>query len=371
VDVSLSDDQKDLQESARRLFAERFPVARLVDLADAPDAGDAVDATSWEEIVGLGWADITAQGGDFTLEAVLLEQAGYALAPVPLLSTCIAFPAVSLVADGGGQAATVAWAEPAGADAGGAEAFGPPGQVRLRATRDAQESVRLDGHKVDVPDLQPAQRLVVLARVDGEPTACVLDLTTAARRGDVRVAYPPTLDGTRRVAQVDLVDASALAVCGDGGSAVVTALRRRAFAGLAAESVGVAQRALDLAVAHASTREQFGRSIGSYQAVAHRIADVYVAVELARSLSYRAAYWVASAETRGDDAETDVACAAAKAGAADAAVTACETLIQVLGGMGMTWEHVAHRLYKRALADRSYGGTPTTHRATLAAALLD
>ena len=94
-------------------------------------------------------------------------------------------------------------------------------------------------------------------------------------------------------------------------------------------------------------------------------------MELARSLAYRAAYWVASAEARGDDAETDVACAAAKAAAGEAAVTACETLVQVLGGMGMTWEHVAHRLYKRALADRAYGGTPATHRATIAAALLD
>jgi alkylation response protein AidB-like acyl-CoA dehydrogenase len=364
VDLSLTDDQKELQESARRLFAERLPVERLAELADAGDAADAVDAKLWDEVVALGWADITAQGGDFTMESVLLEQAGYALAPIPLLSTCVASPALGGVGGDGPAAATVAWAEPTGASA-----FGP-GRVRTRASaRDGQALVT--GSKVDVPDLQPAVHVVVAAadEVSGPDDAALYVVTraTAEGSGSLRATYPTTLDGTRRIAQLELVDVPALPT--DPSS--VTAVRRRAFAALAAESVGVGQRALDLAVSHASAREQFGRPIGSYQAIAHRIADVYVAVELARSLAYRAATWVASAETRGDDVETDLACAAAKAAAGDAAVTACETLVQVLGGMGMTWEHVAHRLYKRALANRTYGGSPAEHRATIAAALLD
>jgi alkylation response protein AidB-like acyl-CoA dehydrogenase len=252
----------------------------------------------------------------------------------------------------------------------------------MRAVQD-DGSHRLGGRKVDVPDMQLAETVVVLAVADAGdatvPALCVVQRSTADDCADgpdgVRVTYQPTLDGTRRVAQVEFDGAPVSALA---GADCISRVRRRAFAGLAAESVGVAQRALDLAVAHASSREQFGRPIGSYQAIAHRIVDVYVAVELARSLAYRAAWWVATTEdgsrVRGHTvgvAEVDGACAAAKAAASDAAVQACETLIQVLGGMGMTWEHPAHRLYKRALADRWYAGSPATHRAVLAAALLD
>ena len=106
----------------------------------------------------------------------------------------------------------------------------------------------------------------------------------------------------------------------------------------------------------------------------HRVADVYVRTELARSLSYRAAWLVATAETEPGEVEpalVNSACAAAKAAATEAAVFATEAAIQILGGVGMTWEHVAHRFYKRALANRTYAGGPAEHRATVAAALLD
>ena len=208
------------------------------------------------------------------------------------------------------------------------------------------------------------------------PAACVVDVETAAETDSVQVTYLPTLDGTRRVAQVDFVAAPSLALL--EWDDPIAAMRRRLLAGISAESVGVAQRALDLAVEHATSREQFGRPIGTYQAISHRIADVYVAVELARSLAYRAAWYVSTLEdghtVRGRKiatADVDLACAQAKAASGDAAVQACETVIQVLGGMGMTWEHIAHRLYKRALANRAYGGSPAHHRAVIAATLLD
>jgi acyl-CoA dehydrogenase len=365
MDFSLSEEQLALQEAARRLFSDRVPLDGLGATADAADPVDAVDAKLWADVLRLGFVGLAEQGGDFTLDAVLLEEAGYALAPVPLLSSAVAAPA--LTADTGADgpvASTVAWAEPAGPDGAGADAFGPVEQVRVRAVV-SDGVARLAGRKEDVPDLQLAERLVVLAGTDAGPSAWVVRLPSAPDA--VRAEYQPTLDGTRRVAQVDLVDVPAVPAP-DGA---VVAIRRRALAGLALESVGLAQRALELTVAHASTREQFGRPIGSYQAVSHRIADVYVAVELARSLAYRAAFWVAAAEAGSDAAEVDVACAAAKAAGGEAAVQACETLVQVLGGMGMTWEHPAHRLYKRALANRSYGGGPAAHRATIAAALLD
>jgi alkylation response protein AidB-like acyl-CoA dehydrogenase len=137
------------------------------------------------------------------------------------------------------------------------------------------------------------------------------------------------------------------------------------LAALALEAVGIAQNALDLGVAYANDREQFGRKIGVYQAVSHQLADTYVETELARSLAYWAAWCVAE-----DDEQKDVATAAAKAYASDAAVAACERSIQVHGGIGFTWEHVLHEYYKRALWIQAYGGYPRTQRAKVAAYLL-
>jgi alkylation response protein AidB-like acyl-CoA dehydrogenase len=138
------------------------------------------------------------------------------------------------------------------------------------------------------------------------------------------------------------------------------------LAALALEASGIAQRALELAVEHAKTREQFGRSIGVYQAVSHPLANTYVEAELARSLAYWAAWCVAE-----DDEQTAIAVAAAKSYAGDAAVAACERAIQVLGGIGFTWEHPLHTYYKRALWIQAHGGYSREQRAKVAAWLLD
>jgi alkylation response protein AidB-like acyl-CoA dehydrogenase len=141
--------------------------------------------------------------------------------------------------------------------------------------------------------------------------------------------------------------------------------RRRLLAAYALQAVGIGAKATELAIAYASEREQFGRKIGSYQAVSHPLVDAYVAVELARSLAYWAAWCVAE-----DDAQADVAVAAAKAQATEAAVAACETSIQAHGGIGFTWEHPLHRYYKRALWLESALGHGRAHRAEVASFLL-
>jgi Acyl-CoA dehydrogenase, C-terminal domain len=135
---------------------------------------------------------------------------------------------------------------------------------------------------------------------------------------------------------------------------------------LSVEAVGIAQKALELAVEHAKTREQFGRKIGVYQAVSHRLADTYVETELARSLAYWAAWCVAEG-----DEMAPVAVAAAKSYCGDATVAACERSIQIHGGMGFTWEHVLHSYYKRALWIQAFGGYGRKQRAQVAAWLLD
>lgn len=142
-------------------------------------------------------------------------------------------------------------------------------------------------------------------------------------------------------------------------------LRTRAFAALAAEAVGIAQKALELALEHATTREQFGKPIGVYQAVSHPIVNTYVETELARSLAYWAAWCVAE-----EDGQATMAALAAKSYAAEAAVAACERSIQVHGGIGFSWEHPLHRYYKRAQWIEAFGGYPAKQRAEVAASLL-
>jgi alkylation response protein AidB-like acyl-CoA dehydrogenase len=136
-------------------------------------------------------------------------------------------------------------------------------------------------------------------------------------------------------------------------------------AAAAAEALGVAQRALDLGVEHAKTRVQFGKPIGTYQAVSHPLAQTYTDVELARSLVYWAAWCVAE-----EDERAPLAAAAAKAFATEAAVVACERSIQVHGGIGFTWEHPLHRFYKRALWLEGFGARPAELRLDIAEALL-
>jgi alkylation response protein AidB-like acyl-CoA dehydrogenase len=145
-----------------------------------------------------------------------------------------------------------------------------------------------------------------------------------------------------------------------------SAAEHERLAAVALEAAGIAQRALELGVEHAKTREQFGRPIGVYQAVSHPLATTYVESELARSLAYWAAWCVAER-----DEQTQIAVAAAKSYAGDVAVAACERAIQVLGGIGFTWEHPLHEYYKRALWIQAYGGFSREQRAKVAEWLLD
>jgi alkylation response protein AidB-like acyl-CoA dehydrogenase len=164
---------------------------------------------------------------------------------------------------------------------------------------------------------------------------------------------------------------------GDGEIATVDATRplnglpddsaesSRVRAACAAEALGVAQRALDLGVEHAKTRLQFGKPVGTYQAVSHPLAQTYTDVELSRSLVYWAAWCVAEQDER-----APLAAAAAKAFATEAAVAACERSIQAHGGIGFTWEHPLHRFYKRALWLEGFGHRPAELRLEIAETLL-
>jgi alkylation response protein AidB-like acyl-CoA dehydrogenase len=262
------------------------------------------------ELRELGWLGVSVpeeRGGgglSFVDEAMLFEEAGRALYSGPFLTTAVVLPALPELDD-------QAW------------------------------SVELDGL---VPHLDSADR--VLRE----------DMSSVPADGETLA----TVDESRPLGKLVLQEHK---VSLDGDFEPV---RLRLLAGLAAEAVGVAQKALELGVSYVSEREQFGKKIGSYQAVSHPLADTYVEAELARSLAYWAAWCVAE-----EDERAPVAAASAKSFCAETAVAACERSIQVHGGIGFTWEHVLHRYYKRAQWIDAFGGHASRQRELVAAALLD
>jgi alkylation response protein AidB-like acyl-CoA dehydrogenase len=200
-------------------------------------------------------------------------------------------------------------------------------------------SIEIDGF---VPHLAQAQRVLTA------------DMLAAPAEGEAVATVDQTL-GLGRLSRNG----------SEGAEGEWPDVRRRLLGALALEAVGIGSTAIEMAIAYAKEREQFGKKIGTYQAVAHSLVDGYVAVELARSLAYWAAWAVAV-----DDEQADLAVAAAKSQAAEAAVLACEKSIQAHGGIGFTWEHPLHRFYKRALWLEGALGYGREHRAEIAASLL-
>ena len=284
--------------------------------------GSTADPT-WAQLAELGWtgASVAEEHGGaglgFLDEAVLHEEAGRALLHAPLWSTSCLLPFLP----GDDQAAVAA------GEASWTLALAPL-----------------------VPDLDTARGVAIV----GGDTIWELD-------GGEREVLA-TNDESRPLGVVSGGEAGR-ALC---SSDVLPALRTRSLAILALEAVGVGSKALELAVAYVSEREQFGRRIGTYQAVSHPLATSHAELELARSLAWWAAWCVAEGEADGP-----VAAASAKAAAAEAAVAACERAIQAHGGIGFTWEHELHRLYKRALGIKSWEASPAQLRAEVAVHLLD
>jgi alkylation response protein AidB-like acyl-CoA dehydrogenase len=359
MDFSFSNEQDMLRAQARSFLEKRAAAA------------------SWKELAAMGWTGASipeAQGGaglGFLEEAIVFEELGRALYPGPYFATIgLALPSLSASPDllrrvaSGDLAATLAWREP-----GRAVSLAMPDAVTCEA-RCVKDRWLLRGQKHLVPDADTVDAFVVLARVDGGVGSFLVE------RGGGRpaVAVPETVDATRRLGHLTLDDdEGVLLAAPPAAAAVIARTRSRAFAALALEAAGIADRALALGVAHAKAREQFGKPIGVYQAVSHKLADVYAETELARSLAYWAAWCVAqgSGDALAGTGDGALAAVAAKAYAAEAAVAACERAIQVHGGMGFTWDHPLHRYYKRALWIESFEGSGAAHRAEIARALLD
>ena len=361
----LTDEQQAIKATARDFLAARYKSARIRELAESEHGFERSD---WDEMAELGWPGLAlpeewgGQGLGIVELAVLFEELGYALAPTPLLSTTVA--GLALAANGTDEQRE-RWLRPlAAGEARGTVALfdaGTPagiGEFAMEAKADT-DGVVLDGEKVLVMDAASADFLLV-ATADGRRHLI-------EREADgVTVTAEPSIDLTRRLYSVRFngVLVGPEATLG-GVQADYLPVLWRACVALAAESTGVAQRTMEMAVSYAKDRKQFGRPIGSYQAVSHRCAQMLLETENSRSAVYGAA-WAADAEPE----SLPLAASMAKAYASDAGWRVPDASIQVHGGIGFTWEHDLHFFLKRGKANAATFGDAKWHRERVADAVL-
>jgi len=326
MNFDFNDEQREIKSTAHEFLASRFKPEKVRELAEAESP---YDDTLWREMCELGWLGITiseehgGQGLGMVELVILQEELGYALAPSPFISNAVAG---LLIQDAGSDDQKARWLPGiASGEARGAAALTPE----------------------EEPIVGAAGGAAVLVLNDGEGGRLIEAASASLERLDL-------VDTTRAYYRVSSEGGDPLA--GDVAPAV-----DKAMVALAAEQVGIAQRALDMAVAYAKEREQFGRPIGAYQAVSHRLAGMLWDTEEARSLTYFAA-WAADAEPDG----LPLAASMAKARASDAATSVTNAALQVFGGIGFTWEHDLHFFLKRATVGAQMLGTPRRHRERVA-----
>ena len=370
MEFDLSKPQRLLQQSARELFARECPAKRVRELMATETA---FHPELWNTVAEQGWLGIhldeSAGGlGLGTVElAVVAEEMGRACYPGPFLGTLWAASLIAaaqpkskhleLLATGATKAA-VALVEPAGSWC--------PGQVELEATPAAGGGLKLSGRKSFVVDANVADLLVCIARTrDG-----LALVTVDAKSKGVKVTPHAALDATRKLADVDFenVAVSADDVLAQGKAAREALDRSLDVATLvtAADMLGGMQWILEDAVEYAKTRQQFGKLIGSFQAVQHMCADMLLLTESSRSAIYYAAWAI--------DAEPAIAprhVAIAKAYASDASREVANRGVQVHGGIGFTWEHDLQMYYKRSKASEVLFGDAGYQRGRVAAMAFD
>lgn len=376
MNFSFSEEQEFLRETARRFLDDKAPLDRVREIMESDDAGD---AELWQEMAGLGWQAMAipeAYGGagyGFLELMVLLEEMGRSVFPAPFLSTVV-LGATVIEAQGSDDQKTSLLTGIATGTLKVALAINEPNGrwdadgIEMIARRVGDEYV-LDGTKRFVIDGHSADTLLVAARSEGsEGTDGVTVLAVPADVDGVSMAKQESLDQTRPLADVTFtsVRVPVSDVLGEAGSAWAAIERALTVASvaLAAEAVGGAQACLDMAVDYAKDRIQFGRPIGSFQAIKHMCADMLVSVESAKSAAYYAAWAVDE-----DDEELGIVAPLAKAYCTEAYFKAAADNIQIHGGIGFTWEHDAHLYFKRAKSIELLFGSPADHRARLADAL--
>jgi alkylation response protein AidB-like acyl-CoA dehydrogenase len=366
MNFAFSEEQEELRRSVRRFLEDKSPSTEVRRLMETTEG---FDRAVWEQManqlglqalaipeeyggVGFGYVELT----------VVFEEMGAALLCAPYFST-IALAANALLSSrdegakkdllpgiaSGETIATLALTE----DSGRWDVDG----ITLAATRKGDEW-KLDGHKMFVVDGNNANLVLAAARTDKGVSLF------AVEGGAAGMTSTPlaTMDQTRKQARIEFASTPARLVGDEGAAApVLSRTLDLAAVALAAEQVGGAQRCLDMSVEYAKTRIQFGRPIGSFQAIKHKCADMLLEVESAKSAAYYAGW--AAAE---DSEELPVVASLAKSYCSEAYFHAAAENIQIHGGIGFTWEHDAHLYFKRAKSSELMLGDPSYHRELLA-----
>ena len=372
MDFDLNKPQKLLKNSAREFLARDCKPERVRELMETDTAHD---DKLWQALADQGWTGlrIPEEHGGLGLGSVelaaVMEEMGRACLPGTFLSTLTAAALIEYAGDvqqrgkyleaiaAGELKATVALLEDG--------ASWDLDAAKLKATR-ADGKYFVTGKKLFVPDADVADLLICVARTGDS----LLLLPIQREAGGVNIQPMPSMDGTRKIYQVSLeevsvIDAQVLGADGDVGTALFRALEVATTA-LCAEMVGGMQWMLDTAVDYAKTRQQFGRPIGSFQAVQHQCADMLLMTESARS----AAYYAAWALTEGD-AAASLAVSMAKAYCSDAYREVANRCVQVHGGIGFTWEHDLQLYYKRSKSSETLFGDAIFHRERIARLIVD
>jgi len=376
VDFGFSPEQEQIRATARDFLAKECSSAFVRQMME-DERGDS--AAFWSKMAGLGWMGLIVPeeyggaGLGYVDLVVVLEEMGRVVAPGPFFSSVL-LGGVTIIEGGtaehkatllpamaeGRLRMTLALLEPSARwDAAG---------VSCQARRDG-EGFRLNGTKLFVNDALVADKVLCAARLTDAPgddarNGISLFLVDAGATG-MTITPLKTMDQTRKLAEVSFDDVAVAAsdVVGPLGAAwpLIERVMDRAKVGLCAEMCGGAQRVLDMSVEYAKVREQFGKPIGSFQAIQHKCANMLVEVESAKSATYYAAWAVSN-----DVADAPLAAAMAKAYCSDAYRHTAGEGIQVHGGIGFTWEHDMHLYFKRAKSSEVTFGDATWNRELVA-----
>ncbi|MHB1486045.1 MAG: acyl-CoA dehydrogenase family protein [Acidimicrobiales bacterium] len=371
MDLEFSEAESELRDNVRTVLGDLCPPSLVRSIYEGKGTGNAL----WERMVELYWPALAIDeefgglGMGFLEVAIVAEELGRAVAPGPFLATVTQFvPAVGELGfpehhgrflapvAAGKRTGTLAVAEKGRWDAAAIETV----------ARRSDDGWVLDGKKTTVLDGDCADDIVVIARAEGTAGLGAFVVEGLAVKAQARTVIDPTL----RIADLVL---TAVPVPPDrvlaepGSSGVTHALERvlqQATVAIAVSTVGTCRRIFELTLDYAKMREQYGRPIGSFQALKHRLAEMYLAVERASSLCYFAALTIAE-----DDPRRAEAAALAKSAAGDCQRLLAQDGLQLHGGIGFTWEHDLHFFLKRAKSGEALFGTAATHRAALAHSL--
>jgi alkylation response protein AidB-like acyl-CoA dehydrogenase len=373
MDFGFSEEQEMLRSSARDFLAKEAPMTFVRAMME-----DEVGFTGelWRKMAELGWMGLVlpeqygGSGLDFVDLVVVLEEMGRTVLPGPFFSTVV-LGGVGILEGGsdglkqallpklaaGDLKVTLAQLEPSGRwDADGIQA----------TAKQEGGGVVLDGTKLFVPDAHTADHIIVAGRAPGSTGRDGISLVVMdARSPGVKISQLKTMDQTRRLSEVVLQNVRVpgdhvLGTVGQGW-ALLDRIVDRGKVGLCAEMCGGAQKVLEMSVDYAKVREQFGKPIGSFQAIQHKCANMLVEVESSKSVTYYAAWAVAN-----DAPEAPLAAAMAKAYCSDAYRHVSGEGIQIHGGIGFTWEHDMHLYFKRAKSSEVTFGDATWNRELVA-----